>query len=73
MIRLIEKSIILPSQANNKVAYFWGLNTWNVSLNSKPEAKCRLNIYTPLLSTKSTELFDCQFWKQGLDNNKAQN
>ena len=44
----------------------------NGSLNSKTGTKGILNTYAPLLSTNSTELFDCQFWKQVLDNAKDQ-
>ena len=38
IIRLIEKSVMLLGQVNNKVAYFWRLNILNV-LNSKSDAK----------------------------------
>ena len=72
IIRLIEKSVMLLGQANNKVAYFRRLNILNVSLNSKSDVKGILNTYAPLLSTNSSELFGRQFRKQVLDNTKAQ-
>ena len=72
IIRLIEKSIMLLGQVNNKVAYFRRLNILNVSLNSKSDAKGILNIYAPLLSTNRSELFGRQFRKQVLDNTKVQ-
>ena len=50
IIRLIEKSVMLPHQANNKVAYVWCLNILNVLLNSKSDAKDILNAYAPLSS-----------------------
>ena len=37
IIRLIEKSVMLLGQANNKVLYFRRLNTSNVLLNSKSD------------------------------------
>ena len=72
IIILIEKSVMLLGQANNKVAYFRRLNILNVSLNSKSDAKGILYNYGPLLSTNSSELFGRQFRKQVLDNTKAQ-
>ena len=39
---------------------------------SKSDAKGILNIYAPLLSTNSTDLFVRQLWKQVLDNTKAE-
>ena len=72
IIRLIEKSVMLLGQVNNKVAYFRRLNILNVSLNSKSDTKGILNIYAPLLSTNRSELFGRQFRKQVLDNTKAQ-
>ena len=72
IIRLIEKSVMLLGQVNNKVAYFRRLNILNVSLNSKSDAKGILNIYAPLLSTNRSELFGRQFRKQVLDNTKVQ-
>ena len=63
IIRLIEKSVILLGQANNKVAYFRRLDILNVSLNSKSDAKGILNIHAALLPTNSTELFGHQFRK----------
>ena len=65
IIRLIEKSVMLLDQANNKVAYFRRLSILNVLLNSKSDAKGILNAYAPLLSTKSIELFVCQFRCRG--------
>ena len=49
VIRLIEKSVMLLGQANNKVAYFRRLNILNVSLNSKSDTKGILNTYASLL------------------------
>ena len=72
IIRLIEKSVMLLGQTNNKVAYFRPLNILNMSLNSKSDAKGILGTYAPLLSTNSTKLFGRQFQKQVLDNAKAQ-
>ena len=72
IIRLIEESIMLLGEANNKVAYFRRLNMLNVSLNSKSDTKGILNTYAPLLSTNSTKLFGRQFRKQVLDNTKSQ-
>ena len=72
IIRLIEKSVMLLGQVNNKVAYFRRLNILNVSLNSKSDAKGISNIYAPLLSTNRSELFGRQFRKQVLDNTKVQ-
>ena len=69
IIRLIEKSVMLLGQVNNKIVYFRCLNILNMSLNSKSEAKGIVNTYVPLLSTNSTELFGRQFRKQ--DNAKA--
>ena len=63
---------MLLGQANNKVAYFQCLNVLNISLNSKSDARGIFNIFAPLLSRNSTELFGCQFWKQVLDNTKVQ-
>ena len=71
-IKLIKKSVMLLGKSNNKVRYFQLLNILNVSLNSKSDAKGLLNSYAPLLSTNSTGLFERQFWKQVLDNTKAQ-
>ena len=71
IIRLIEKSVMLLGEANNKVAYFRRLNILNVSSNSKSDAKGILNTNAPLLSKNSTELFGRQFRKQVLDNTKA--
>ena len=72
IIRFIEKSAMLLGQAKNKVVCFRRLNVLNVPLNSKSDANGILNTYTPLLSTNSTELFGRQFWKQVIDNTKAQ-
>ena len=72
ILRLIKKSYMQLSQANNKVSYFRRLNILNVSLNSKSDAKGVLNTYAPLLSTNSAALFGCQFWKEVLDNTKSQ-
>ena len=69
---MIKKSVMLLGKSNNKVRYFQRLNILNVSLNSKSDAKGLLNSYAPLLSTNSTGLFERQFWKQVLDNTKAQ-
>ena len=44
IIRLIEKSVMLLGQANNKIAYFRLLNILNVSLNSKYDAKGILKV-----------------------------
>ena len=72
IIKLIEKSFMLLGQVNNKAVNCRHLNILNVSLNSKSDAKGALNSHTPLLSTNSTEIFGRQFWKQVLDNIKAQ-
>ena len=72
IIRLIEKSVMLLGQVNNKVAYFRRLNILNVLFNSKSDAKGILNACFPLLSTNSIALFGCQFRKQVIDNTKAQ-
>ena len=45
ILRLIKKSYMQLSQANNKVSYFRRLNILNVSLNSKSDAKGVLNTY----------------------------
>ena len=42
ILRLIEKSVILLGQENNKVAYFRRLDVLNVSLNSRSDAKAIL-------------------------------
>ena len=42
IFRLIEKSVILLDQENNKVAYFRRVDILNVSLNSRSDAKAIL-------------------------------
>ena len=44
IIRLIEESVRLLGQSNNKVAYFRHLNISNLLLNSKSDAKGIFNI-----------------------------
>ena len=64
VIRLIEKSVMLLGEANNKVAYVRCLNVLIVSLNLKSDAIGLLNTYAPLLLKDSTELLGTQFQKQ---------
>ena len=42
IFRLIEKSVILLDQENNKVAYFRRVDILNVSMNSRSDAKAIL-------------------------------
>lgn len=57
IIILIEKSVMLLGQTNNKVGYFGCLNILNMSLTPKPEDKSILNTYALLLSTNIKEIF----------------
>lgn len=73
LLRLLEKSVMLLGQANNKVVYFRRLNILNLSLHSKSDAKGMLKTYANLLSKSSdSELFGKDFRKEVMDSNKAQ-